>query len=128
MNRSISLIIAAISLSFAFSCSGNRNFRKDRPLFESSAVISSYRSVTDMNDAFFEIRENNFFEFSRRLFDSVKNSSYPGKYTRNGDTLFLQFYNKKGEEVLGRKALVNPNKKEVVFFDNSPGKKKLIFN
>lgn len=81
-----------------------------------------------MNDAFFEIRENNFFEFSRRLFDSVKNSSYPGKYTRNGDTLFLQFYNKKGEEVLGRKALVNPNKKEVVFFDNSPGKKKLIFN
>ncbi len=82
-----------------------------------------------MNDAFFVIKENNFFEFYRQLFDSVKNSSYPGRYTKNGDTLMLDFYNKKGEDILGSKALVNQNKKEIIFFDHFPGvKKKLIFN
>ena len=28
-----------------------------------------------MNDSYFEIKENNFFEFYRQLFDSVKNTS-----------------------------------------------------
>ena len=74
-----------------------------------------------MNDAFFVIKENNFFEFYRQLFDSVKNTSYPGKYTRNGDTLLLEFYNKKGKHILGRKALINSSKKEIIFFDQYPG-------
>lgn len=83
--------------------------------FDASSVQQSFRSVADMNDSYFEIRENNFFEFYRQLFDSVKNTRYPGKYTKNGDTLVLNFYNKKGEDVLGRKALVKGNK-EIVFF------------
>ena len=82
-----------------------------------------------MNDAYFVIRENYFFEFYRQLFDSVKNTSYPGRYTQKGDTLLLNFYNKKGEEILGRKALINPNKKEIIFFDHySRIKKTLILN
>ncbi len=81
-----------------------------------------------MNDAYFEIKENNFFEFYMQLFDSVKNTSYPGKYTKIGDTIYLNFYNKKAEKFLGSKALVNPNKKEIIFFDNySKVKKKLLF-
>ena len=128
MNRTITLMIAVTGFFLTASCSGSRDFKKDRALFENSAVTGSYRSLTDMNDAFFELRENNFFEFYRRLFDSVKNSSYPGRYTRSGDTLFLHFYNKKGEDILGSKALISADKKEVIFFDNSPGKKRLIFN
>ena len=69
-----------------------------------------------MNDSYFDIRENNFFEFYRQLFDSIKNTSYPGKYTMNGDTLILNFYNKKGVALLGSKALINKTKKEIVFF------------
>jgi hypothetical protein len=104
-------------------------FSKDKSAFESSAVIQQYKAVADMNDFYFELRKNGFFEFYRQLFDSVKNSSYPGKYSVNKDTLLLSFYNKKGEEILGRKALVNHAKKEIIFFDNYPGvKKRLIFN
>ena len=119
-----------IFTSIAFiSCSSNRHFKKDKPLFNSSAIITKYKAVADMNDAFFVIKENNFFEFYRQLFDSVKNTSYPGKFTKNGDTLLLNFYNKKGEDILGSKALINPAKKEILFFDNYSGaKKKLVFN
>ena len=76
----------------------------------------SFKSVADMNDSYFVIRENNFFEFYRQLFDSVKNTSYPGRYTKNADTLILHFYNKKGAELLGAKALIDEGKKQVRFF------------
>ena len=82
-----------------------------------------------MNDSYFVIKDNDFFEFYKVLYDSVKNSKYPGKYSKNGDTLLLQFYNKKGYALLGHKALIDKNKKEIVFFDNYPGyKKKLLIN
>ncbi len=98
-------------------------------MFEASQVITKYKAIADMNDAYFVIKENNFFEFYRALFDSVKNTSYPGKYTKNGDTLFLSFYNKRGNELLGNKTLINPDKKEIIFFDSYTGvKKKLLFN
>ena len=129
MKRILFFSLILIISTFILSCSADRQFRKDRPLFESSAVITKYKAVADMNDAYFVIKQNHFFEFYRQLFDSVKNTSYPGRYTQNGDTLLLNFYNKKGEYILGSKALINPNKKEIVFFDHSAGvKKKLIFN
>ena len=82
-----------------------------------------------MNDAYFIIKENNFFEFYMQLFDSVKNTSYPGTYSKKGDTIYLSFYNKKANSLLGGKALINPNKKEIIFFDEYPGiKKRLLFN
>lgn len=109
------------------SCSPANLFNKDRILFESSKVIMKFKSVADLNDSYFEIKENNFFEFYRELFDSVKNSSYPGKFTKKGDTMLLRFYNKKGLQLLGSKALITNNKKEIIFFDRYPGiKKKLI--
>jgi hypothetical protein len=98
------------------SCSPMRNFKNDKALFESSAVQLSFKSVADMNDSYFVIKENNFFEFYRQLFDSVKNSSYPGKYSKSGDTLILHFYNKKGITLLGSKALIDDEKKEIRFF------------
>ena len=86
-----------------------------------------FKSVADLNDSYFEIRENNFFEYYRELFDSLKNSRYPGKFTKRGDTMILKFYNKKGSALLGNKALVTGNNKEILFFDNYPGiKKRLI--
>ncbi len=112
-----------------YSCSPEHKFSKDRASFEAAAVIKKYKAIADMNDAYFVIKENNFFEFYRELFDSVKNTSYPGRYTTNGDTLILNFYNNKGKDILGSKALINPLKKEIIFFDNYAGiKKKLIFN
>ena len=99
-----------------FSCSPANKFNKVKSVFDASAVLLSFKSVADMNDSYFVIKENNFFEFYRQLFDSVKNTSYPGKYTKNGDTLILSFYDKKGYQLLGRKALVVDNKNQVIFF------------
>ena len=98
------------------SCSPAFRFNKDKLAFETSKVQESFKSVADMNDSYFEIKENNFFEFYRQLFDSVKNSSYPGKYDQKGDTLYLKFYNKKGTKLLGSKAVIKKDKKEIVFY------------
>ena len=122
-------LLSALSVLIIFSCSPSNKFSKDKTLFETSKVQRSFKSIADLNDSYFDIKENNFFEFYRQLFDSVKNTRYPGKYTKIGDTLFLEFYNKKGLKLLGRKALIDERKKEIVFFEHYPGvKKKLIFN
>lgn len=130
MNSKSTLFICIAFSTFVFlSCSTANNFKKDKASFDNSAIITKYKAVADMNDAYFIIKENNFFEFYRELFDSVKNTSYPGKYTKNGDTLFLTFYNKRGNDLLSNKALINPDKKEIIFFDTYTGvKKKLLFN
>ena len=118
-----------IVLAVIISCSPSNSFKKDKKQFDASPVITKYKAIADMNDAYFVIKENNFFEFYRQLFDSVKNTQYPGTYIKKGDTLYLHFYNKKGAELLGNKALINQNKKEIIFFDTYPSaKRKLIFN
>jgi hypothetical protein len=105
------------AIAFIFiSCSTQYKFNKDKASFEASKVELIFKSVADMNDSYFEIKENNFFEFYRQLFDSVKNSSYPGRYSRQGDTLYLKYYDEKGKKVLGSKAVIKKNNKEIVFF------------
>ncbi len=100
----------------ALACSPSARFKKDEVAFKASKVVMSFTSIADMNDAHFDIKENNYFEFYRQLFDSVKNTNYPGSYTRMGDTLYLKYYDRKGKRVLGSKAVVHEGKKEIVFF------------
>ena len=107
------LCLLAISV---FACSPAYKFNKDRGDFEASAITKSFKSVADMNDSYFELRENNYFEFYRQLFDSVKNTVYPGKYELKGDTLHLKFYDKRGKDLLGSKAVIKETKNEIVFF------------
>lgn len=130
MNNVRSICVTLLfPLAFLMACSPLNSFKKDKSLFESSRVVTKYKAVADMNDAYFVIKENNFFEFYRELFDSLKNTSYPGKYTKKGDTLYLKFYNRDGNNLLSNKALINSEKKEIIFFDTYTGvKKKLIFN
>ena len=97
-------------------CSPASKFKKDRSLFNQSVVIKSFKSVNDLNDAYFDIRENNFFEYYRQLFDSIKNSRYTGRYQKSGDTFLLEFYDKKGIDILGRKALIDSNLNQIFFF------------
>lgn len=98
------------------SCSSSREFEKVEDEFNASMVIMKFKSVADMNDSYFEIKENNYFEFYRQLFDSVKNTSYPGTYTVTNDTFNLKFYDKRGKKLLGSKAVVNESKNEIIFF------------
>jgi hypothetical protein len=130
MKITITKIFCSIAfIAFLYSCSSTNTFKKDKPAFDASSVITKYKAIGDLNDSYFTIRQNNFFEFYMQLFDSVKNTSYPGKYTKSGDTLFLNFYNKGAEVFLGSKALINNDKKEIIFFDKLLGvKRKLIFN
>ncbi len=103
-------------LSSVIACSPAQLFKKDKALFDASKVTRSFTSVADMNDAYFDIRENNFFEFYRQLYDSLKNSSYPGKFSRSNDTLILDFYDKKGKKILGGKAIIDEEKNQIRFF------------
>ena len=109
-------IIILVTTGMFFSCSPTQSFNRDKAAFEASKVTNSFVSVADMNDSHFEIRENNFFEFYRSLFDSVKNTRYPGRYTLVGDTFHLKFYDKKGKNILGNKALIINKNEEIIFF------------
>ena len=121
------ILFTLVTAMLIISCANNA-FKKDKTAFDAAAIITKYKAIGDLNDSYFTIKENNFFEFYMQLFDSIKNTSYPGRYTKNGDTLFLNFYNKGAEVFLGSKALINNNKKEIVFFDKFLGvKKKLLF-
>jgi hypothetical protein len=123
------ILLPLLSTFFIISCGNKNGFKNDKALFESSAIITKYKAIGDLNDSYFTIKENNFFEFYMQLFDSVKNTAYPGKYEKNGDTMYLNFYNKGAEVFLGSKALINEQKKEIIFFDKLLGvKRKLIFN
>jgi hypothetical protein len=127
-NTILTILFIAIT-AFIISCSTTNSFKKDKAQFDASPVISTYKAIGDLNDSYFTIKQNNFFEFYMQLFDSLKNTAYPGKYTKKGDTLFLNFYNKGAEVFLGSKALINNDKKEIIFFDKFLGvKRKLIFN
>lgn len=110
------LIILLLAASF-FSIVGCKVF-SDAPkktiAVDNAKVLHSFKSVADMNDAYFELKENNYFDFYRQLFDSVKNTRYPGKYTKTGDTLYLNFFDKKGENLLGKKAIVKAD--DIIFF------------
>lgn len=122
----ISLFVLVCTLE---ACSPKLKFSRDQAAFNASAVTEKFKAVADLNDYYFELRENGFFEYYRQLFDSVKNTRYPGKYSMHNDTLVLRFYDKAGYDLLAHKAWINHNKKEIIFFDNYPGvKKTLIFN
>ena len=59
MNRIPFALAAVIFGITCISCAGNRRFEKDRALFQSSSVTAKYKSISDMNDAFFVLKENN---------------------------------------------------------------------
>lgn len=98
------------------ACSPEYKFNQVKSAFDASKITMSFKSVADMNDAYFVIKENNYFEFYRELFDSIKNTRYPGKYELKNDTLHLKFYNKKGLELLGNKAVIDSAKNQILFF------------
>ena len=110
------LFTAMLCIIALAACAASSKFKKDEAAFNASKTISSFKAIADLNDSYFDIKENNFFEFYHQLFDSVKNTRYPGKYSKHGDTLYLTFYNKKGVSMLGNKAIIHAAKKEIVFF------------
>ena len=114
--KQVKLLTFLLAVSIFLSCNRSMSFRKDKAAFEASATTRSFKSVADMNDAYFEIKENGYFDFYRQLFDSVKNSRYPGKFELRNDTMYLHFYDKRGRELLGNKAVVHEKKNEIQFF------------
>lgn len=102
-----------ILLCTAASCSIFNGMEKKLRSIDNAKTLRSFTSVADMNDAFFVLKENNYFDFYRQLFDSVKNSRYPGTYTTLGDTLYLHFFDKKGAEILGNKAVLRSD--DIIF-------------
>ncbi len=125
MLRILSFCLFAITISL-FSCQVNR-FAKYQTEFNQSEVIRTFKSIDDLNDDYFVIKENNYFEFYKQLFDSVKNTSIPGRYTMKGDTMLLEYFKKKDRMVLGSKAIIDNKKNEIIFFDHYPSpRRKLV--
>lgn len=103
-----------LSLVIISSCSLFKDVPNKTKAIDQAKVLRSFKSVADMNDSYFLIKDNNYFDFYRQLFDSVKNTRYPGKYIQKSDTIYLNFFDKKGEALLGTKAIIKGE--DILFF------------
>lgn len=109
--------LIALGLLFLMSCGGSRKLRNNMQAVDASAVTKSFRNVVEgVNNSYFEIKENGYFDSYRLLFDSVKNTRYAGTYTTTAgsDTILLKYFQKKGEKILGNKAIISG--KNITFF------------
>ena len=122
-------ILVFIIITFLFSCNSSKNNNPDMEKLQKAKVISTFRSTSDMNDSHFSLKEGNYFEFYKSLYDSVKNTVYGGTYITNGDTITLNFFDNDGEEILGKKAIINKETNKIYFFDASNQAKQMnLFN
>lgn len=74
-----------------------------------------FYSISDYNDAYFEIGENSKFLFYRSLFDSVHNSQMSGNFSKKGDTLILEFAQPEGYKILGSRAIIDTAAHQIIF-------------
>lgn len=96
---------------------------------EKAKVISTFRANSDMNDSYFSIKEDNYFEFYKSLYDSVKNTVYGGTYIQKGDTITLNFFDNKGDSIFGNRAIINTENNKIYFFNATNEAKQMnIFN
>lgn len=110
-------IVLALCSVFLFSCASTRDIKTKMNAVDQSAVLKSFKNVVEgVNDSYFELKENNYFDSYRLLFDSVKNTRYAGTYKSSvgNDTIALQFFNSKGLKLLGSKAVIKG--KNITFF------------
>jgi hypothetical protein len=99
------------------ACQGQE--KKGREEFPAGNM--SFVSISDMNDAHFELRKDGSFEYYRLLFDSLKNSTISGTWKKQADTILLIYNDTASEKILGPKAMINQQKHEISFFDSGPG-------
>lgn len=92
-------------------------------------VISTFKASSDMNDSYFSLKEGNYFEFYKTLYDSLKNTVYGGTYSEDLDTIKLNFFNAEGEKIFGNRAIFDKKNNEIYFFNASNEAKRMhIFN
>lgn len=110
-------------------CNSKKEQKTDLLKLEKAKIISTFKSSSDMNNSYFILKEGNYFEFYKNLYDSIKNTHFAGKYSRKGDTLILNFWDNKGEEIFGNRAIINTEKNKIYFFNSSKEAKQMhLFN
>lgn len=77
----------------------------------------TFTSISDLNDSYFTITEDNRFEYYKLLFDSVKNTTYSGSYKLVLDTLFLTFEQEEGKQLFGERAQIDTLNNRIIFLD-----------
>ncbi len=111
-------IVIALGCLFLVACVCSREFKKNMKSVDDAVVLKSFKNVVEgVNNSYFEIKENNYFDSYRLLFDSVKNTRYAGTYTSQAgsDTISLKFFHSKGVNMLGSKAVIKG--KNITFFN-----------
>ncbi len=103
-------LICAIS-----ACSSKIPVKKFNATVDAAQEIKVFKNVVSgANNSYFVLKTDNYFDFYRELFDSVKNTRYPGTYIMKGDTIQLTFNQKSGKKFLSRQAVISGDK--ITFF------------
>ena len=124
MRKMLTIFIMVIT-----GCNFKNEQKTDHRDLKNAKTISTFKASSDMNNSYFILKEGNYFEFYKSLYDSIKNTHFAGKYSLNGDTLILNFFDNKGEEIFGNRAIINTEKNKIYFFNSSKEAKQMhLFN
>lgn len=89
----------------------------------------TFTSVSDLNDSYFTLNQDQTFEYYKLLLDSIKNTVYSGTYRVEHDTIFLEFQDEDGKHLLGERVLIDTLQENILFLDASPETKYMhLFN
>ena len=89
----------------------------------------TFTSVSDLNDSYFTLNQDQTFEYYKLLLDSIKNTVYSGTYRVEHDTIFLEFKDEDGKHLLGERVLIDTLQENILFLDASPETKYMhLFN
>lgn len=114
-------LLSIAFLVLAVSCNNAEQKSEELPpLTEQKAFNKTFMSLSDLNDCYFTLTENNQFEYYKMLLDSIKNTEFTGQYKIVNDTIYLTFDKEEGKNLLGYRVIIDENAENIVFIDAAP--------
>jgi hypothetical protein len=96
-----------------------------RHLRKSPVTLKAYKSGKVTNDKL-ELRENNSFAYESYIVGTQKSVYYAGTFTRNQDTLVLNFQNNHKDSLWTGKAVIDSTKNEITLISNDASNNKQL--
>jgi hypothetical protein len=102
--------------------------RETRKLRKSPVTLRAYKSGKVTYDKL-ELRMNNSFAYQSNVLGTQKCVFYAGTFTKNGDTLILNFHNNYKDSLWTGKAVIDTTKKEITLIStNTSFNKQMTIN
>jgi hypothetical protein len=95
----------------------------DKKEYKKSRILATYTGMTnELQDGYLVLKENGYFKFYQKLWliVSIKQGESVGRYSQNGDTLYLNWLDTEPKQMkyyLSKKCTIDSTTKNLWFID-----------